>query len=484
MAGGACYKFSSAAIPAASDPRNKLVMTATASTPTPTATGATPFVPGLPLFGSVFGLAKDPARFFLDCYRKYGPVYRLKILGNSYVTIAGVEAANFLGTREGKDCLRSKEFWQGLVDEYGATRVLTGEDGETHKQLRDILRHGYSKESIKGRYNELVGITDGAITRDWPVGTLVPTVQAMQYMVVDQLGTILTGSAPLEYVKDIRTTILYILNVLVTRQRPKFLLQRPEYKKAKARVFELGQKMIDDYRAKLASRKPDAVRNLIDDVMEANANNKALMPDNNLILTLTGPYVAGLDTVANTTASIVYTVLKHPEVLKRVQAEVDELFAKGTIEEDHLLSRIPALQGAIMETMRLYPIAVAQMRTATRDFVFAGHQIKEGEMIYIGTSVPHFMDEFYPEAAKFDIDRYQKPRAEHMQAGAYSPYGRGPHTCLGKSLAEIQIALSMARLFYKLDLELERPDYVLKTKTAPTPGPAMNFRVRVKGLRH
>ena len=137
-----------------------------------------------------------------------------------------------------------------------------------------------------------------------------------------------------------------------------------------------------------------------------------------------------------------------------------------------------------METMRLYPIAVAQMRTATKDFVFEGHQIKEGEMVYLGTSVPHFMDEYYPDAKKFDIDRYQKPRAEHLKAGAYSPYGRGPHTCLGKSLAEVQIALSMARLFHKLDLELESPDYVLKTKTAPTPGPSTDFKVRVKGFRH
>jgi len=65
----------------------------------------------------------------------------------------------------------------------------------------------------------------------------------------------------------------------------------------------------------------------------------------------------------------------------------------------------------------------------------------------------------------------------------YSPYGRGPHTCLGKSLAEVQMALSLARVFHKLDLELESPDYVLKTKTAPTPGPAMNFKVRVRGYR-
>jgi hypothetical protein len=46
--------------------------------------------------------------------------------------------------------------------------MLTGEDGDSHKELRDIMRNGYSKESIKGRYNELVAITDGSLTRDWP----------------------------------------------------------------------------------------------------------------------------------------------------------------------------------------------------------------------------------------------------------------------------------------------------------------------------
>ena len=443
----------------------------------------TPQVPGLPLIGSVLGMAKDPAQFFVDNYRKYGPVFRVNVLGNQYCVIAGVEAANFLGTREGKESLRSKEFWEGLVAEYGATRMLTGEDGESHKQLRDIMRSGYSRESIKGRYNELVTITDGALKRDWPVGTSVSVLPAMQYMVVDQLGTILTGAAPLEYVKDIRTTILHILNVLVTRQRPKILLKNPQYKKAKSRVFELGEKMIAQAKARSKTIKEED-RNLIDDIYHAHLTQPDVMPASDLIVTLTGPYVAGLDTVANTTAAITYTVLKNPDVKARVLKEVDELFAAGTVDEDGLLKKLPALNGAIMETMRLYPIAVAQMRTATKDFVFEGHQIHAGEMIYIATSVPHFMEEYWPNAKKFDIDRYAKPRAEHMQPGVYSPYGRGPHTCLGKSLAEVQIALSMARLFHKLDLELDPPNYELKTKTAPTPGPATSFKVKVKGYRN
>jgi cytochrome P450 len=107
-----------------------------------------------------------------------------------------------------------------------------------------------------------------------------------------------------------------------------------------------------------------------------------------------------------------------------------------------------------------------------------------GETVYIATSVPHLMHEYYPNPDTFDIDRYDKPRAEHLQSGAYSPYGRGPHTCLGKSLADVQMAISMARLFHRLDVRLESPDYQLATKTAPVPGPARRFKVWVDGYRH
>jgi cytochrome P450 len=442
-----------------------------------------PLVKGLPFLGNALDMAKDPGRFFYDCYRKYGPVFKLKLMSKTYTVIAGAEAANFMGTREGRDSLRSKEFWQGLVHEWGATRTLTGEDGETHQKLRAVLKHGYSKESLNGRYNELVQITDNVIARDWPVGQLVPVVQNMQYIVTEQLGEMLTGTSPREYVSDIRTTVRYILSILVTRQRPKFMLKDPRYQKAKKRVSQLGQRMIAQYEAGKADRDP-ARRNLVDDVMETHARDPVLIPRSDLILSLTGPFVAGLDTVANTLSGFIYAVLKHPEILARVRADADALFAKGSIGEADVRDDLPNIDGAIMEAMRVYTIAVAQMRTATRDFGFQGYQIRAGELMYVATAVPHHMEEYYPNPHKFDIDRYTKPRAEHLKPGVYSPYGRGTHTCLGKTLAEVQMALSMARLFYKLDLELESPDYILKTKVLPTPGPSMSFKVRVKGIRH
>jgi cytochrome P450 len=216
--------------------------------------------------------------------------------------------------------------------------------------------------------------------------------------------------------------------------------------------------------------------------MDAHLTGDDLMPSKDLLLALTGPYIAGLDTVANTTAAFVYAVLKHPDVLARIREEVDAVFAGGPMTDDDL-RRMPAVRGAVMETMRLYPIAVSLPRIAARDFTFAGHAIRAGESLYFGTTVPHYLDEYYSDAERFDIDRYERPRAEHMKPGVYSPYGRGPHTCLGKSVADVQMAVSMARLLYRLDLELDPPGYELATKTAPTPGPAMSFRVKVKGYR-
>ncbi len=441
-----------------------------------------PLVSGLPFIGSTLSMAKDPARFLKDCYEAYGSSYRVRVFGNEFSVIAGAEAATFMGTREGKECLRSKEVWQPQMEEFNSSKMLTAEDGELHAQLREVMKRGFSKDTINGRYQYMLDITRDALLRDWQVGQQVPVVEAMQYLVIDQLGISMTGQAPREYVKDIRTTILYILNVLVTRQRPKFYLKMPQYKRAKARMIELGEKMVAEYRARNVE-VPEEERNLIDDIMAAHERDPELIPDSDLPMLMAGPYVAGLDTVANTTSAIVYTVLKEPGVLERVQAEVDAVMSQP-IDEKEFMKSMPSLYGAIMETMRLYPIAVAQLRVANKDFVFNDTQFNEGEIIYVGTAVPHFKDEFYPDAETFDIDRYTRERKEHMQPGAYSPYGRGPHTCLGKSLSDVLLMMSMAQLFYLFDLELPSPDYVLKTKSAPTPGPSMGFKVKVKGRRH
>ncbi len=434
-------------------------------------------VPGAPLVGNALDMAKDPGGFFVRMYQEHGPIFRIKILNRVHTVLAGPEANIFM-SRYGNEFLRSKEFWQGMVEEFGASKLLVAEDGESHKRLRKIMQGGFARSALNGRYQEVLDITDRVLDADWPDGAEIPVVRAMQGLVTEQLGQITANQSAGEYVDDIRTFIKRVLDVRITRQRPGFMMYLPDYKRAKGRFFQFGQEVLDNYQP-----DPDHPTILLDDLLAASAEDPEFVPESDLVGVVLSPYVAGLDTVANTTASFVYAILKQPELLRQLQEELDRVFAQGTPTAQTLKQEMPVLYGSLMETLRLYPIAVAAMRAATRDFVFQGYRVYEGEALYMATAVSHFLPQFYPDPTAFDHTRYHAPRQEHKQPGAYAPFGLGAHTCLGAGMAEVLMMLGMGRLFHQLDLALDPPDYNLKLHVSPTPGPEMGFKVRVNGRR-
>lgn len=73
---------------------------------------------------------------------------------------------------------------------------------------------------------------------------------------------------------------------------------------------------------------------------------------------------AGHDTTSSTICYIAYTLSKHPDAMRKVRAEYDEVFGKDvqqtaqTIRDDpYLLNRLPYSVAIIKEVLRLYPPA-------------------------------------------------------------------------------------------------------------------------------
>jgi hypothetical protein len=72
-----------------------------------------PLVPGLPVVGNSLGLLQDPTRFFLNAYRKYGPVFRVRIPtapGGEITVMAGPEANVFAG-HEGEEYFTTRLYF-------------------------------------------------------------------------------------------------------------------------------------------------------------------------------------------------------------------------------------------------------------------------------------------------------------------------------------------------------------------------------------
>ena len=143
------------------------------------------------------------------------------------------------------------------------------------------------------------------------------------------------------------------------------------------------------------------------------------------------------------------------------------------------MRQLDVIHRVALETLRRYPLGPAMPRTVANSFDFEGYQVPAGEQVLISFTATHLMEEYFPEPHRFDIDRYTPERAEHRQAGVYAPFGVGTHQCLGRSLAEVLIALNIATLVRDAELVLDPPDYTLKIKHLPVAHPDRSFKFRV-----
>ena len=437
-----------------------------------------PMLKGTPFIGSVREMMNDPARMLYQGFKEHGAVFRFKLMGKTNYVIAGPDAAKLIDQRGEKNVMRSKEFWEGQVVEFGAKYSLVSADGEIHERLRNVLKKSISRDVIVGRYGEAVDILNTIFDRDWTPGTTIPVTMRMQRLVAEVIGMIVAGAGPEDYAADIRTFIKYMLMTKVVKQAPDIILQLPFYQNAKKRVFEFADKLISDYKKRPPNTDPTQT-DFIGELLRVHQEHPDLVPASDLPQLVLSPYVAGLDTVANTLGSALYALLKNPDVMARLKAEVDSV---GVLDEA-ALRNMPVLRGVMLETLRLYPINVSAMRTANKDFDFAGYHIPEGTMLFCASAVTHFMPEFYPDPYKFDIDRFEPPRREHMKPFAFSAFARGPHTCLGQGLAEILMMLTLAQIVRRAEVRMDPIDYQMKISAVPTPGPADDFKVFVERLR-
>ncbi len=444
-------------------------MTQAAPSPAP------PAAPGLPLVGDAFAMAGDVGAFFTQQYLRLGPVFRVHALGRRFTVLAGPEA-NLFVTREGRLHLRSREFWMDFDRELGAARSMLSMDGAEHARMRKAQKTGYSRSFIHEHLDDVIAITRREVAA-WPLDEPVPGLYALQRIITDQLGTIAAGMSPRDYLDDMIVFVRTLLTARVTRQRPALLMRTPRFRRARQRVEELYATVRAAHEND-PEHRPDADPDLVDDLLALHHADPQFLPETDLMPAVLGPFIAGLDTVGSTCAFMLYALLKHPDLLERMTAEADASFDGGTLSAD-ALRQLDVTHRVGLETLRMYPIAPAITRTVSNTFEFAGYTIPAGEKVIVATTVPHHLEQHFPEPERFDIDRYTPERQEHRRPGVFAPFGAGPHVCLGAGFAEVSIAATMATIVHEIEPALDPPDYVLKVSPAPTPSPDDRFKFRV-----
>lgn len=182
---------------------------------------------------------------------------------------------------------------------------------------------------------------------------------------------------------------------------------------------------------------------------------------------------AGTVTTAHVLSTTTYHVLANPEVLHRLQKELQEVLPNSGSNPSPQtllvqLEHLPYLTAIIKEGLRLtHAISHRNARVApTRSLKFQEWTIPPGTNVSMTTYMLHTDPAIFPQPQKFQPERWlQRANATAGTGAATSttsvplekyllPFGRGSRICLGMNLSYAELYLALAAVFRRFELSL------------------------------
>ena len=164
---------------------------------------------------------------------------------------------------------------------------------------------------------------------------------------------------------------------------------------------------------------------------------------------------AGHHTSSGTASWALIEMLRHPETMKDVVAELDDLYADGSEVSFQALRSIPRLEAMLKETLRLHPPLIILLRIVMEEIELAGHTIPVGTMVAASPRVSNRIEEDFPDAELFDPGRYLDPRQEDLvNRWTWIPFGAGKHRCVGNAFAMMQMKAIFSVILRDFEFEL------------------------------
>lgn len=198
------------------------------------------------------------------------------------------------------------------------------------------------------------------------------------------------------------------------------------------------------------------------------ADNRAARPRQDMITLLeqVGPVQdnigglipAAMDTTAHGLSWALYTLALRPEWQTRVALEAKAAGPRPTLDQ------LPLGRRVVQEVLRLYPPAPLLARCAAVDQTIAGHKVRRGQTVLVATYAMHRHPRLWDRPDEFDPDRFLPERG---LTEAWMPFGTGPRMCIAAQFAQAEIAVILARLLARFELEPagSEPEVSLRTAT-------------------
>jgi cytochrome P450 len=408
---------------------------------------------GLPFFGQLFEAWRDPLGM-LRRSRAYGDVVRFKFGWLRYYLVSDPEGIKHVLVDNPRAYTKSRNY-RGLKLVLGEG-LLTSE-GDFWRRQRKLTQPAFHREKMAGFAATMASCGAAMIDR-WrssrsPTIDVHAELMRVTFQIVGKtlLSTDLddpngaVGSAlafVLEYANDYAADPVPVPPWVPTRRNVRF-------NRALRTLDAIVQSTIEERRHR-GSDASDLLGMLM--AIRDDETNET-MTDRQLRDELVTIVLAGHETTANALTWALYLLGKHPDVERRLSAEVAHVLGdRPPALAD--LQRLKLTKMVIEESLRLFPPAWMFERQALERDEICGYAIEPGAIIGISPYAVHRHPAYWEDSEAFDPDRFLPERSEGRPRYVYLPFGAGPRVCIGNGFAMIEAQILLATIVRSCRLEL------------------------------
>ena len=380
------------------------------------------------------------------CSKKYGEEFTVRFFpsGRKIVVVSGAERVKQVFTAP-PEVAPSAAGISPVAPVMGPSSVLTL-TGPEHIRQRRLLLPPFHGERMK-EYEEVIVEATRRDVATWPEGTPMSLQERTRAITLEVILRAVFG-VEAERMDPLREAIggLFVplklpMLLLVALRAPSMERPKGAFGRALDHLDEVTYAEIARRRAQEDLGERTDILSLL---MQARDEEGVAMTDAELRDELVTLLLAGHETTATSVAWAIERLVRHPDKLKKLIAEIDA----GESEEYQ--------QAVVNETMRVRPVVPMVVRILKQPMRVGEHELPKGTRVAPSIWLTNRDPKVYEDPEEFRPERFMESQPETF---SWIPFGGGIRRCIGASFATLEMKLIMRTILKEVQPRLppERP---------------------------
>jgi cytochrome P450 len=421
---------------------------------------------GSPIIDSLADLQKDSLNFLLNIRREYGNIARYRVGTRVLYLVSHPDDIKHVLQDNNKNYHKSSGYRR--LESFLGQGLLTSE-GNVWRRSRKLMQPAFHRERISNFSGIMTDATEKMLQR-WQgfaerqeVFNVSDEMMRLTLSIVCR--TLFTTDISDE-ATDVGQALTVVLKYASDRTENIPTAENIRYQEGLNTLDRVVYGLINE-RKQSGEDTGDLLSMLVfarDEETDESMDEKQLRDE---IMTI---FLAGHETTANALSWTWYLLSKHPDVERRLSAELKEVLG-GRVPTLFDLKNLQYTSMVLNEAMRLYPPVWQVGRETINADKIGGYEIPSNSTVIMSSYVTHRHPDFWENPEGFDPERFSPERSTDRHQYAYFPFGGGPRTCIGNNFALMEAQLIIADIAQRYRLELV-PGHVIE------PQPMITLRSR------